>query len=298
AERSGARGGGLPRTLRRLEREAHRDGGGITSNEDRNIKIVRFKDLVSDTDSNMAVDSPQAPVASWKYKLLGRGSSVSICEEELEFLEGDIMRTTANGVPAINFSERIQQILIRDMATTVVVKLLERLFSCQISEHGRLLNGSHSKPLDYLWTISHSLAMDSRLKSPSTFPNTVMAWVRLPGLSGEQHAEYESLPTICYSCGRYGHVRDLCPYNEATTDGDLVKDATKTDLPRKEKPVELLKPFGPWVLIKRKSRRNPRTNRSLNAKISAKEGVGSRFSALMSLGEDTTVIDAVAMGLS
>ncbi|MBA0843386.1 hypothetical protein Goarm_000582 [Gossypium armourianum] len=168
------------------------DGAGITSNEDRNIKIVRFKDLVSDTDSNMAVDSPQAPVASWKYKLLGRGSSVSVCEEELEFLEGDIMRTTANGVPAINFSERIQQILIRDMATTVVVKLL----------------GS------------------------------------------------------------------------------------------KEKPVELLKPFGPWVLIERKSRRNPRTNRSLNAKISAKEGVGSRFSALMSLGEDTTVIDAVAMGLS
>ncbi|MBA0573416.1 hypothetical protein Golob_000692 [Gossypium lobatum] len=210
------------------------DGGGITSNEDRNIKIVRFKDLVSDTDSNMAVDSTQAPVASWKYKLLGRGSSVSVCEEELEFLEGDIIRTTANGVPAINFSERIQQILIRDMATTVV----------------------------------------------------------------EQHVEYESLPTICYSCGRYGHVRDLCPYNEATTDGDLVKDATKTDLPRKEKPVELLKPFGPWVLIERKSRRNPRTNRSLNAKISAKEGVGSRFSALMYLGEDTTVIDAVTMGLS
>ncbi|MBA0667730.1 hypothetical protein Goklo_000783 [Gossypium klotzschianum] len=170
------------------------DGGGITSNEDRNIKIVRFKDLVSDTNSNMAVDSPQAPVASWKYKLLGRGSSVSVCEEELEFLEGDIMRTTANGVPAINFSERIQQILIRDMATTVVVKLL--------------------------------------------------------------------------------------------------------DLPRKEKPVELLKPFGPWVLIERKSRRNPKTNRSLNAKISTKEGVGSRFSALMSLGEDTTVIDAVTMGLS
>ncbi|XP_040934424.1 uncharacterized protein [Gossypium hirsutum] len=27
-----------------------------------------------------------------------------------------------------------------------------------------------------------------------------------------QRVEYESLPTICFHCGRYGHVKDNCPF--------------------------------------------------------------------------------------
>lgn len=25
-----------------------------------------------------------------------------------------------------------------------------------------------------------------------------------------QRVEYESLPTVCFNCGRYGHVKELC----------------------------------------------------------------------------------------
>ncbi|MBA0787625.1 hypothetical protein Gotri_026370 [Gossypium trilobum] len=38
----------------------------------------------------------------------------------LSFLDGDVMRSTINRVSAINFSERVHQILVKDMATTVV----------------------------------------------------------------------------------------------------------------------------------------------------------------------------------
>ncbi|MBA0803674.1 hypothetical protein Gohar_013861 [Gossypium harknessii] len=45
-------------------------------------------------------------------------------EDDLEFLEGDILRDIVNGIPAIDFSKRIQQILLKEMDQTVVLKLL------------------------------------------------------------------------------------------------------------------------------------------------------------------------------
>ncbi|KAK5793601.1 hypothetical protein PVK06_034753 [Gossypium arboreum] len=100
------------------------DGSDFTPNENRNTKKVCFKDPSIDTNSFMAVDSNPMPMESWKDKFLGNGNHVSAEEEDLKLLEGDITRTTINRVPVINFSKRIQPFLIRDMAITVVVKLL------------------------------------------------------------------------------------------------------------------------------------------------------------------------------
>ncbi|KAH1091474.1 hypothetical protein J1N35_018731 [Gossypium stocksii] len=84
----------------------------------------------------MMVESNSSPLMSWKDKLLGvesgalgnKGSiNLSIrVDEELDFLEGDIYRSIVNGIPAIDFSERIQQILFKERELTVVLKLLGR----------------------------------------------------------------------------------------------------------------------------------------------------------------------------
>lgn len=68
----------------------------------------------------MEPSSPPPP--SWKDKLLGS------LEEENDFvlLEGDIQKSMVNGIPSIVFSERIQQLLIKGMENTVVLKLLGR----------------------------------------------------------------------------------------------------------------------------------------------------------------------------
>ncbi|KAH1047164.1 hypothetical protein J1N35_037948 [Gossypium stocksii] len=84
------------------------DGSNFTPNEDHNTKKVCFKDPSTDTNSFMAVDSNPILVESWKDKLLGNRNHVSVEEEDLELLEGDITRTTINRVLMINFSERIQ----------------------------------------------------------------------------------------------------------------------------------------------------------------------------------------------
>ncbi|MBA0683815.1 hypothetical protein Goari_025443 [Gossypium aridum] len=48
------------------------------------------------------------------------------CDVDFEFCEGDISKSTINGIPLIEFSERVHQFLNQDMSITVVLKLLER----------------------------------------------------------------------------------------------------------------------------------------------------------------------------
>ncbi|PPS18211.1 hypothetical protein GOBAR_AA02364 [Gossypium barbadense] len=99
-------------------------GNDNTLNENHNTKKVRFKGLEEDMSKDMAMDLSSVPAMSWKDNVLERGSFDSIYEEDFSFMEGDITRSTVNGIPTINFSERIQHILLRDMEITVVVKLL------------------------------------------------------------------------------------------------------------------------------------------------------------------------------
>lgn len=65
----------------------------------------------------MMVESGPSQILSWKDKLLGNKSGASdklgldnsgaSGNEDLEFLEGDIHRSIVNGIPTIDFSERI-----------------------------------------------------------------------------------------------------------------------------------------------------------------------------------------------
>lgn len=59
------------------------------------------------------------------------------------------MKSFVNGIPTISFSKRMQQILVRDMASIVVVKLLGRNISYTL-----LQNKIHS-----LWKLTHSFQL-------------------------------------------------------------------------------------------------------------------------------------------
>ncbi|MBA0664973.1 hypothetical protein Goklo_004901 [Gossypium klotzschianum] len=69
---------------------------------------------------------------SWKDKLLrGRGTrsldssmiSDDFIDVDLEFEEGDILRSIFNGIPTIDFSERIKKVLVKDIV---------KIFGCNI----------------------------------------------------------------------------------------------------------------------------------------------------------------------
>ncbi|PPR90713.1 hypothetical protein GOBAR_AA29972 [Gossypium barbadense] len=73
------------------------------------------------------VDTTLVKEVSWKEKLMGRNVSESsnvISDRDFVIEDDDIFRSSINGIPAIDFSERLRNFLVRDMETTVVVKLL------------------------------------------------------------------------------------------------------------------------------------------------------------------------------
>ncbi|KAK5835657.1 hypothetical protein PVK06_011351 [Gossypium arboreum] len=189
---------------------------GDDSLTDCTTKKVCFKDGSDDSVTNMLVDSSPANGVSWKDKLLHEATSNTFDGDanlDLEFVDGDIRRSNLNGIPAIDFSERINKILIKGMELTVVVKLLGRnigygallnritslwkpaqpfrlmdvangyylvRFQCRVDYDAVLTQGPWIVFGHYLtvqpWTVDFDLSRP--------FPYSVLAWIRFPGLSG------------------------------------------------------------------------------------------------------------------
>ncbi|PPD73539.1 hypothetical protein GOBAR_DD29535 [Gossypium barbadense] len=96
--------------------------------EDLIPKKFQFRDKDESVNKELLVDLTIEPITPWKNKLIGQSSNIEGKgleeKEEFELLEGDILKSVINGTPSVEFSNRIHQILIRDMENTVVLKLL------------------------------------------------------------------------------------------------------------------------------------------------------------------------------
>ncbi|MBA0579675.1 hypothetical protein Gorai_021924, partial [Gossypium raimondii] len=93
-----------------------------------------------------------------------------------------------------------------------------------------------------------------------------------------QKVEYESLSTICFHCGRYDHVENFCTFRNYGPFVEKKIDSLET-IPKNQYMVmdELVKKdenCGPWMIVKRKSRRKFRDNvqKSLGNQERKKEG--------------------------
>lgn len=106
----------------------------------------------------------------------------------------------------------------------------------------------------------------------------LVAQVLMSGL--HQKVEHEALPMICFTCGTYGHAKELC----ASPQPDLAvgKDQKGTNLTeavsRGEGAV-----YGPWIMVERKGRCNSRNNNIKKTDFTEKGKLGSRFDALANM---------------
>ncbi|MBA0661773.1 hypothetical protein Goklo_006024, partial [Gossypium klotzschianum] len=105
------------------------------------------------------------------------------------------------------------------------------------------------------------------------YPNMVLTWIRFPGLPSHlykkqilweirgmiekpltskilingylQKIEYENLPVICFSCGRYGYSKENCPNVVHTT--EPVKETEPKVVMSKSTAIGD-GDYGPWIL--------------------------------------------------
>lgn len=94
-----------------------------------------------------------------------------------------------------------------------------------------------------------------------------------------QKVEYESLSTICFNCGRYGHVDNMCPFRnvESSTEKgnkspEVSSENSKSAREESEKKDES---YGPWMIVERKLRRRARDNGQKTARFYGKDKEGS-----------------------
>ncbi|MBA0843864.1 hypothetical protein Goarm_001015 [Gossypium armourianum] len=236
---------------------------------------------------------------SWKDYLMGTGLRADVQaqgvdnfygEEDLELSEVDIVKSTVNGIPSINFSERVNQILIKDMAQTVGIKLLGRNIGYPVMYNKvcSLWKPSQSFRLMDLENGYFLAKFQSLEDFEKPYPSLVMAWIRLPGLLGHmykrqtlweiggmvgkvvlvngviQRVEYEYLTTMCFSCGHYGHIKELCPNKidkQKAIEAGVANgkdDQTNNITAGSDETTNNASNYGPWMLVERKGRRSMR----------------------------------------
>ncbi|KAK5840099.1 hypothetical protein PVK06_008973 [Gossypium arboreum] len=112
--------------------------------------------------------------------------------------------TFIDGVPAITFSDRIKDILLKEIELTVIVKLIGRnivKFQAADDYNRVLTQGPWIVYRSYL-TVQHW----TKHFSPSQpYPSVVIVDGAI------QRVKYEALLTICFAYGKYGHVKETCP---------------------------------------------------------------------------------------
>ncbi|KAH1130827.1 hypothetical protein J1N35_002205 [Gossypium stocksii] len=236
-------------------------------------------------------------------------------ESSLEFAKGDIKKSSINGIPSIVFSNRINQMLIKDMALMVVIKLLGwnigyfpvkfhskddydkvlsqghwivfghlpgHLYNRKILSEIGELKGKVVR-LDFN-TDSTARGRFARIVIFINLDKPLVSQILINGVI--QRIEYESSPIVCFACDKYGHGKDLCP----STKSGLVEEGGQVVVTGNGKDAAVLEEaggktesanFGPWMIVEKKSRSNLRDIRGSGDGIKAKDHFsGSRYSIM------------------
>ncbi|KAJ9177577.1 hypothetical protein P3X46_012784 [Hevea brasiliensis] len=217
---------------------------------------------------------------------------MEMLEEESEIMIGkeDVDRT--DSVPVFKVSQSLQAELAKPWKRAVVVKLLGKKvgYRALCSRLQSLWNSGEMKVLelgnefflvlreigkvirrvvkvDYL-TSDAIRGKFARIAVTVNLNEPLLAKFKL--MDREQLIDYESLPDICFFCGRYGHRGDLCHYKKSE-ERDLKVNGIKVS----DHAVQNERNFGPWMVAPSRRRKNSYRKGDNGAKQ------GSRFAVLV-----------------
>ncbi|MBA0700581.1 hypothetical protein Goari_027097, partial [Gossypium aridum] len=110
----------------------------------------------------------------------------------------------------------------------------------------------------------------------------------------KQNVEYESLSTICFHCGRFGHVENSCPFkiSESLSEKENAPSEVSLEIQNTNK-VGAEKEngnFGPWMIVEKKSRQKFRENHKEDDEgflLDSRGYKGKEISQDISMGKDS-----------
>ncbi|MBA0761516.1 hypothetical protein Gotri_024148 [Gossypium trilobum] len=95
--------------------------------------------------------------------------------------------------------------------------------------------------------------------------------------------EYEALLAICFSCGQYGHLKEMCTSPVVEKSFEIRKANDNLESSNQASDGESLA-FGPWMVVERKIWRGQRDKRNQREGALEKARLGSRYSTLNGMG--------------
>ncbi|KAK5770770.1 hypothetical protein PVK06_046923 [Gossypium arboreum] len=168
-------------------------------------KKVRFRDKEEEMNSDMVIELSSNRPTSWKDMIVSRslkdGLNGSEEKKAVDILEGGIQRSIVNGMPSITSLDRIHQILFQEIGE-LVGKVVKLNMNTDSRERGRFAR----------------MAVYVNLEKP------LVSQILINGQ--KQQVEYESFSTICFQCGRYGHVDNICKFKSSDSTVEANRDST------------------------------------------------------------------------
>ncbi|XP_042002569.1 uncharacterized protein LOC121751841 [Salvia splendens] len=256
--------------------ENNGQAGDLAGADGRAAKKVQLRQEDPPPDTGeMMVDGTgvetEAVKSSFKDKLMnnGMGAPVESMESDevdgFEIGEDDVERVHDDVEPKTVFKDRIMRLVADSMKMTVIIGFSNiEDYQLALSEgpwivYGHTLSiqpwSPEFSPLKPHPTSSATRGRFARLAVTVNLSKNLKSLVWVNGVA--YGIEYESLPLICFGCGKYGHLKGDCPSSReqdmtsaSTKEPESVNEAQVTPEPREK--------FGAWMVVKRPPRKSNR----------------------------------------
>ncbi|MBA0600217.1 hypothetical protein Gorai_006412, partial [Gossypium raimondii] len=246
---------------------------------DRNTKQVRFKERLVEEGSSMAVDPDPPPNLLWNDKLLG-GVAVAFEDYNKALTQG----------PWIFYGQYLTvQPLTKDFSPSQPYPSVVLAWIQLLSLSGYLYKRKIIEAIGRLIgkVVKLDFQTDNRTRGRfawlAIFINLDKWLVSQEMIDGAiQPVEYEALSRVYFACGKYGHVKKLCPLvgDKAQEKGEIAV-VTFTSGAVGEGESAKRPEFWLWMLVERNSRRGQWVPLINGAVKLGNYPLGSRFSALI-----------------
>nr|KJB72156.1 hypothetical protein B456_011G162000 [Gossypium raimondii] len=182
-------------------------------------------------------------------------------EEDFDLDDRNLLRKKGDGMPTLDFSERLYSLIEKSMSSTIVLKLLGKrigvntLWSKEFLENVVLV-GKVVKIV--LQTDKRVRGQFARFEVQVNLRKPLISRVRVANKI--HRVEYESLPLICFSSGTYGHMRENYTKVHNTESMEEESDTANENFLRMKQQPEIStqvrvekEEYGEWMIVDRQN---------------------------------------------